>query len=181
MQNEILAIFFRGHFWRLRTKSWAGFMSVAFKGSNGGATKRGGPTPPGNPQTKKVPFHLGCPVHLNIVKNDNFIVNCHDNEYDNDKFFFMIHQEIHKKNPGKIIVFCDFCDWPLGLYFCWAFLRDPIFTKNLLGFFEIWTGNLEKAQQDSDWLLGLYFCWPLLGFFEIPDIIMGFLELAIHN
>ena len=49
MQTEILVIFVRGRFWRLRTKPRAGFMSVAFKGPKGCANKKGGPTPPGNP------------------------------------------------------------------------------------------------------------------------------------
>ena len=62
-------------------------MSVAFKGSNESANKKGGQPHLGTLQTKKYHFTWAALYIYILSKNDNnnFIVNCHDNEYDNDK------------------------------------------------------------------------------------------------
>ena len=55
-------------------------------------TKRGGWPHLETPQTKKVPFHLGCPVPFDFVKNDNdnFIVRFVVMTIDNKIVIFII-------------------------------------------------------------------------------------------
>ena len=66
MQKEILAIFFRGRFWRLRTKPWAGFMSVAIKDSKGGGGKNyKSPVSPGPPCSSYISYTLVVIIWVN--------------------------------------------------------------------------------------------------------------------